>query len=153
MTRKPFSRGAKDAIVSSPLAWRFSTPSGRRFRGVPKASSRHVGGPAVQETELDRWLRPPETRSAGPPRNGFGRCAAGWRRPLEPPDGAWRIVAVRSVVVGPERFNRRLAELDSKARVHFTAFRELLELAWDLAADGRPTRVRRRQARRPALLP
>jgi hypothetical protein len=63
------------------------------------------------------------------------------RSPLEPTDRSWRIVAVRSVVIGPERFNGRLSQLDSKARVHFTAFSELLKLAGDMAGDGRPTTV------------
>ncbi|MEW4568215.1 hypothetical protein AB1L88_10135 [Tautonia sp. JC769] len=54
----------------------------------------------------------------------------------------WRIVALRSVILGPSRFNRRLADLGSKALVHFSAFAELLGWAWDLAADGTPTVVR-----------
>ncbi|WP_152051577.1 hypothetical protein [Tautonia marina] len=62
---------------------------------------------------------------------------------LRPFDSArWRIVALRSVVIGPSRFNQTLARTGSKALVHFSAFAELLGWAWDLAADGTPTFVR-----------
>ena len=54
----------------------------------------------------------------------------------------WRIVAVRSVVVGPARFNAGLAALDSKARVHFGAFARLLADVWARAEDGAETVVR-----------
>jgi hypothetical protein len=108
----------------------------------PEGFFRIVGGEVKQETELDRWLGPSREPVCWPAEQLLLSVAERLaRRPLEPPDGAWRIVAVRSVVIGPERFNRRLSELDSKARVHFTAFRELLELAWGLAADGRATCV------------
>lgn len=102
-----------------------------------------LNGEASDETELARWLPPFENGSGWPPLE--------WRRSLEtrlltrpfnPADGAWRIVAVWSVVLGPERFNRRLDALDSKARVHFSAFHALLRRAWDLAADGTPTVVK-----------
>jgi hypothetical protein len=54
----------------------------------------------------------------------------------------WRIKAVRTIVVGPERFNAGLAKCGSKARVHFAAFARLLEPLWELARDGVVTRVR-----------
>ena len=50
-------------------------------------------------------------------------------------------MAVRTVVVGPARFNARLAAAGSKAKVHFAAFRDLLDLAWQLSADGMPTHL------------
>ena len=53
----------------------------------------------------------------------------------------WRITAVACVVVGPARFNRGLAEHDSKAAVHFSAFDVLLQQIWERAADGRRTFV------------
>ena len=62
--------------------------------------------------------------------------------PKGPLRGArWRITAVRSVVVGPARFNRELERSGSKARVHFGAFARLLAWLWALAADGIETRV------------
>jgi hypothetical protein len=101
-----------------------------------------VGAGLPQATELDRW----RDASGGGVSWPSGPWLEGLRdrltsKPLEPVDGSWHIAGVRSVVLGPERFNRRLAILESKARVHFTAFRELLAHAWDLAADGRPTTI------------
>src|SRR5207248_2454518 len=62
------------------------------------------------------------------------------RCPLE--GAAWRIVAVRSVVLGPGRFNDLLSRSETKAQVHFRAFSQLLNGLWDLAADGMVTHVR-----------
>ncbi|MDX2038950.1 MAG: hypothetical protein SFX72_20050 [Isosphaeraceae bacterium] len=47
-----------------------------------------------------------------------------------------RIVDVRSIVVGPARFNQRLAEAPSKADVHFDAFRDLIASAWAGGANA-----------------
>src|SRR5208337_5395177 len=95
-----------------------------------------------EATELDRWRHASGAAVPWPPAallQDLGNRLAG--KPLEPADRDWRITAVRSVVLGPERFNGRLATLGSKASVHFTAFVELLRHVWDLAADGRPTDV------------
>jgi hypothetical protein len=54
----------------------------------------------------------------------------------------WRLTAVRSVVVGPARFNAGLARTGSKAPVHFAAFARLLESLWNDAADGVVTHIR-----------
>lgn len=53
----------------------------------------------------------------------------------------WRIVAVRTVVVGPARFNDGIDKTGSKAKVHFEAFARLLLGIWDRAADGMTTCV------------
>lgn len=53
----------------------------------------------------------------------------------------WRIVAVRTVVVGPAMFNAGLDETGSKAKVHFAAFARLLTGIWERAADGMTTSV------------
>jgi hypothetical protein len=99
-----------------------------------------AGTPAA--AELDRWQGGSGAAVSWPPagllQNLGNRLAC---KPLEPADRDWRITAVRSVVLGPERFNGRLATLGSKASVHFTAFGELLRHVWDLAADGTPTDV------------
>ena len=99
-------------------------------------------GQERQGHELDRWLPDAANQPLWPGeerlRSLAARLATG---PLQPPAGAWKIVAVRSVIMGPEQFNRRLSSLNSKAKVHFTAFRELLELAWKMADDGLPTWV------------
>jgi hypothetical protein len=95
-----------------------------------------------EESELSRWLDSVEDLPRWPssdPARGANREVV--HRPLEPHDRSWQIVAVRTVVYGPERFNRLLDATGSKARVHFAAFRELLRDAWALAADGVPTAV------------
>lgn len=53
----------------------------------------------------------------------------------------WQIVAVRTVVVGPARFNAGLDVTGSKAKVHFEAFAKLLLGVWERAGDGRTTSV------------
>ncbi len=100
-----------------------------------------LGAGTPETTELDRWRDCSGAAVSWPPgllRDLRSRLAS---KPLEPPAGDWRITAVRSVVLGPERFNGRLATLGSKASVHFTAFGELLRHVWELAADGTPTDV------------
>jgi hypothetical protein len=101
-----------------------------------------LGAGTVEDVELERWLDPGAPSPSCP--------AAGWTpeqrslvagKPLEPDDGSWRISGVRSVVVGPEQFNRMLSRLGSKALVHFAMFHQLLRDAWAMAADGRPTAV------------
>jgi hypothetical protein len=54
----------------------------------------------------------------------------------------WSIVAVRSVVVGPARFNEGLSQSSSKAKVHFSAFVHLLSRLWDESGGGNDTHVR-----------
>jgi hypothetical protein len=117
--------------------------AGQRIPTGPEELVSAVGAGLPQETELDRWRSTSGggfTWPSGPWLDGLEDRLAS--KPLEPADGSWRIVEVRSVVLGPERFNRRLAHLESKARVHFSAFRELLSRAWELAADGRNTTIK-----------
>jgi hypothetical protein len=100
----------------------------------------NAGSP--MDAELVRWL---DAECVGPPwpspdarpslENLLQSC------PLVPRKAAWRLSAVRSVVVGPARFNDELAAFGSKARVHFAAFARLLRGIWDLAADGQVTFV------------
>ncbi len=101
-----------------------------------------LGAGTPEAAELDRWRdclgAAVSWPAAGLLQDLGNRLAC---KPLEPAAGDWRITAVRSVVLGPERFNGRLETLGSKASVHFTAFRELLRHVWDLAADGTPTAV------------
>jgi hypothetical protein len=101
-----------------------------------------LGAGTGEEAELLRWLDPLSSSPSWPSvaiRDEVRPFLAS--SPLQPDDAGWRIVGVRSVVVGPERFNRLLRATGSKARVHFAAFRELLHVAWSLAGDGRPTLV------------
>ncbi len=62
------------------------------------------------------------------------------RRPLE--GARWRLVDVRSVVVGPERFNEGLEATGSKALVHFEAFAALLAHLRATTPEGQGLAVR-----------
>ena len=100
---------------------------------------RTLGAGSLQEAELHHWL----DEGADPPVPAPGTrdrvVATLGGRPL---DGAsWRIVAVRSEVVGPARFNAQLATVESKAAVHFAAFARLLGQLWEEASEGELTRV------------
>ena len=101
-----------------------------------------LGAGTPVAAELDRWHDGSDATvswpTAGLLHDLENRLAC---RPLEPVGRDWRITSVRSVVLGPARFNGRLAMLGSKASVHFTAFGELLRHVWELAADGTPTDV------------
>jgi hypothetical protein len=70
---------------------------------------------------------------------GLDRLLA--RQPLAPKSARWRVVAVRSVIVGPARFNQGLCAAGLKSTVHFEAFERLLRQVWNLAGDGITTRV------------
>jgi hypothetical protein len=101
-----------------------------------------LGVDAEAGAELARWIDGVADRDIWPRAELWQSLAAHLeRRPLQPAGKSWRIVAVRSVVIGPERFNVLLAQHDSKARVHFAAFCELLQFAWTRASDGLPTQL------------
>lgn len=55
---------------------------------------------------------------------------------------SWRIETIRSVVVGPTRFNQGLERHASKAKVHFESFTSLLLDVWKGSAEGQVTHVR-----------
>jgi hypothetical protein len=100
-----------------------------------------LGAGSLDETELTPWLdaRDPPVPSDDPTRDRLASALT--TRPFA--GAAWRVVAVRSVVVGPTAFNAGLAALGSnKARVHFEAFARLLRHAWSLAPEGVETRAR-----------
>jgi len=99
-----------------------------------------AGAGSLGEAELAPWLdegRDPPVPIAADP----ARLATILRsRPL---DGArWRIVAARTVVVGPAAFNAGLGTADSKAGVHFDAFARLLRWLWEAAPEADLVRVR-----------
>jgi hypothetical protein len=109
-------------------------------RGVPRSLGgllEALGAGTLDDCELSPWLE-----RVDPPYPGDWPMVAPVvaRRPL---DGAsWRIVDVRSVVVGPARFNAGLDATGSKALVHFAAFARLLRATWDAAPDAPSTMVR-----------
>jgi hypothetical protein len=99
-----------------------------------------LGAGTLADVELSPWLDAGgDPTLPGPATRGVLDRA----RALQPFDGAcWRIVAVRSVIVGPARFNAGLEATGSKAKVHFAAFARLLDDLWTRAEDGVPTFVR-----------
>ncbi len=91
-----------------------------------------LGAGTLDEVELSPWL------DSGDPLLT--------ERPLSHPrpfaGAPWRIETIRSVVVGPSRFNAGLGRHGSKAKVHFEAFTTLLLDVWSRAGDGLVTQVR-----------
>lgn len=93
---------------------------------VPKSLGElieRLGAGTLDEVELAPWL------DSGDPKYPAlrSRSMASWTLARKPFDGAhWKVVDVRSVVVGPRQFNDQLAATGSKAQVHFAAFRQLL---------------------------
>jgi hypothetical protein len=100
-----------------------------------------LGAGSLDETELTPWLDACDlpVPSSDPVRVRLAGALAAC-----PFAGApWRVVAVRSVVVGPAGFNAGLAARGTnKARVHFDAFARLLHQLWSLAPRGVDIRVR-----------
>jgi hypothetical protein len=89
---------------SSPLGW-FSA----------------LGAGSLADVELERWV---DGENLAEP--------AAVVVPPAPFDGArWRIRSVRSLVLGPERFNALLDTGTNKAGAHFEVFRRLLASVWD----------------------
>jgi hypothetical protein len=101
-----------------------------------------LGAGTHASTEFARWVVPGTDEAIWPrPELRDGLAAFLEQKPLQPAGKPWRIVAARSVVIGPERFNALLTQNDSKARVHFAAFCELLQFAWARASDGISTHL------------
>lgn len=91
----------------------------------------------LMDCELAGWLSPGAGDWAWP-RPEAAEAIARLRRlrPLSPVNARWRITEVRSVVVGPDRFNASLRRFGSKAGVHFEAFSRLLQPLWSQTSEG-----------------
>ena len=103
--------------------------------GVPRSLGtllEKLGAGSLDDSELSPWL---EGDDPAYPHSWDAVAPTLARRPLE--GAPWRIVAARSVVVGPARFNAGLEVHRSKALVHFDAFARLLRMIW----DDKPTSV------------
>ena len=138
-----------DSKVVYPAA-RAATGSRRRAwpRSPPRAGAAgHLGGPARRRRCGDARRGRVDPLARGRRRR--------WRR--GPATGLacehWRIVEVRTVVVGPARFNAELARPARRRRSTSRRSRRLLGARLGPRARGLPRRRPLRQARRPALLP
>lgn len=140
---KAILKGGKgrDRLVATCLA--TLEAAGHPPPGCLEAFIAALCGEATSDpAELSRWAAPNGEDGSWLAREALERNARYPRRgALTPPRDSWRISRVRSEIVGPERFNNGLARHGSKAGVHFEAFQNLLRMVWELAADGRPTRV------------
>ncbi len=98
-----------------------------------------LGAGTLDDAEIAPWLDGLDPRY--PPllsRSLADRTLA--RRPLE--GARWRVVDVRTVVVGPARFSAGLAATGSKALVHFDAFATLLGHLKATTPEGQAIAVR-----------
>jgi hypothetical protein len=100
-----------------------------------------LGAGTLEQAELVRWINGELSVPAFPSLSPSRVDELARRKCLCPLVADWRIKAVRSVVVGPARFNADLAARGLKSQVHFAAFCELLLWIWNLAADGDATSV------------
>jgi hypothetical protein len=95
---------------------------------------------STEDVELTTWLDGQEDPVVPRAETRTMLDQAIRRRPF---DGApWRIVAVRTVVFGPARFNSEMGSSRSKARAHFSAFTHLLCGVWEDTTEGVTTHVR-----------
>ena len=101
-----------------------------------------LGAGTLGAVELAPWLAPGQDPSYPPPASRKLAEASVARRPFE--GAPWRLVDVRSVVVGPKRFNVELSESasGSKAAVHFAAFAELVRHLRATTPVDRPISIR-----------
>jgi hypothetical protein len=98
-----------------------------------------VGSATLDAVELSLWLDSGDPKF--PPLSSRSTCE--WtlvRRPLE--GAPWRVVDVRSEVVGPKRFNEGLDASGSKATVHFAAFSRLLTHLRATTPEGQNLSIR-----------
>jgi len=101
-----------------------------------------LGAGSLEAVELAPWL-PSGQDPRFPSITSRSLCdAAVARRPFA--GARWRLVDVRSVVVGPKRFNAGLAAApsNSKATVHFAAFAELVRYLQTTTPVDRPISIR-----------
>ncbi|MBX6311537.1 MAG: hypothetical protein IRY99_01230 [Isosphaeraceae bacterium] len=99
-----------------------------------------LGAGSLREAELALWLDEGDDPIVPRPSAQalVDRTLA--LRPFEA--GPWRLIAVRSLVVGPARFNATMGPSGSKAVAHFDTFARLLRWLWGLASDGGTTCIR-----------
>jgi ribonuclease HII len=137
-SKKIYKAGrGRDRLDSATLAVLASTA-----RRVPKSLGELISGlgaGTLDDSELSPWLDSGDPKYPGlRSRSMAERTLA--RRPFE--GAPWRVVDVRSVVVGPARFNLGLDATGSKALVHFAAFARLLTHLLDTNPGGQALAIR-----------
>ena len=137
-SKKVYKAGqGRDRLDSATLATLAATG-----RGVPKSFGSLVeglGAGTLDDVELSPWL------DSGDPKYPClrSRSMSEWALARRPLGGApWRVVDVRTVVVGPGRFNDGLAADGSKALVHFAAFARLLAHLRETTPEGQTVAIR-----------
>lgn len=96
---------------------------------------------SLADVELDVWLDPESLPLPVPRPDSRDRITSTLAaRPFA--GASWRLISVRSIVVGPSRFNADLEALGNKSSAHFAAFARLLGRLWTDADDGVPVSVR-----------
>ena len=101
-----------------------------------------VGAGSMADIELAAWLDPGADPRYPPMMSRSFAEAAVTRRPFA--GASWRIIDVRSEVIGPARFNDGLAKspTGSKATVHFAAFAALIRHVWESSPADQAIAVR-----------
>ena len=127
-------RDRLDAATLATLA-----ASGRDVPGSLGGVIAALGAGTLEEVELAPWLDGKDPKYPALRSRSLAETTLA-RRPLE--GAPWRVVDVRSVVVGPRRFNDGLAASGSKALVHFAAFARLLTHIWGSTPGGQGVAVR-----------
>ena len=98
-----------------------------------------LGAGTLDEVELTPWLDSVDPKYPAPRSLSMAERTLA-RRPFE--GAPWRIVDVRSVVVGPRRFNEGLEATGSKALVHFSSFATLLTHLRSTTPEGQTVAIR-----------
>ena len=134
------ARKGRDRLDAATLAVLDAAgrPAPRTLGGLFEA----LGAGTLVDVELVPWLDAGRAPKYPPLLNRSFAEDAVARRPLA--GAPWRVVDVRSAVVGPGRFNAGLdaAATGSKAAVHFAAFAELIDHLLRTTPPDRPIAVR-----------
>ena len=102
-----------------------------------------LGAGTLDDAELTFWIAPLRSDGSGPPlASGAALEPLFARSPLVPRRAKWRITAIRSVVVGPARFNQELAVQGLEVRRPLRGIRPTAANRVGDLNRGRPTFVR-----------
>jgi hypothetical protein len=137
-SKKIYQAGqGRDRLDAGCLAAMAAT--GRAVPGTLGGLIEAIGAGTLDDAEVSPWLDGPDPKYPDLRHRGLAERAVA-ARPL---DGAsWRIVDVRSVVVGPRAFNAGLEATGSKATVHFSAFARLMAHVRSTVPEGQAVAIR-----------